>query len=159
MTIMKHLILLAAMGIAALSTSAQQQCQQQCQSTCCDSTICHQRPARQIAMDPFTGIDLTPEQRAAVDSLRVNQRQSRRQIQEQARREYLQRMKEILTPEQYVQFLENQAVNGGMRQMGHNRRLRQPGTPMRDSIPANGHRRMHRYNRGQLQQQQTTQQK
>lgn len=110
-------------------------------------------------MDPFTGIDLTPEQRAAVDSLRVNQRQSRRQMQEQTRREYLQRMKEILTPEQYVQFLENQAVNGGIRQTGQNRRLRQPGTPMRDSIPTNGHRRMHRYNRGQQQQTQTTQQK
>ncbi|MGN0224007.1 MAG: hypothetical protein ACI4AM_08280 [Muribaculaceae bacterium] len=156
---MKHFILLAAMGIAAISASAQSQCQQQCQAQCqqqcCDSTACHQqRPARQLrqaAVDPFAGIDLTADQRAAVDSLQAGQRQSQRQLRQQARREYLDQLKQILTPEQYVQYLENLAINGYDRPVGQNRRLRQP-AQFNDSVPSQPNRRAPRHHRGQRQQ-------
>ena len=149
---MKHFILLAAMGIAALSASAQSQgqCQQQCQSqaACCDSTAnCQrQRPARQMRqarVDPFAGIELTTEHRAAVDSIQVGL-QSCRQLQQQARRDYLDQLKLVLTPEQYVQYLENIAINGYNQPVGQNRRLRQPGTQFNDSVPAQGQHRMRR---------------
>lgn len=160
LTIMKHFILLAAMGIAAISASAQsqchQQCGQQCQQQCCDSTACQrQRPARQIRqaqVDPFAGIELTDDQRAAVDSLQTGQRQSQRQLRQQSRREYLDQLKQILTPEQYVQYLENLAINGFERPLGQNRRLRQPGTRFNDTIPAGGHHGARRHPQGQRQQ-------
>ena len=157
---MKHFILLAAMGIAAISASAQSQCQQQCgqhcQQQCCDSTACQrQRPARQIRqaqVDPFAGIELTDDQRAAVDSLQTGQRQSQRQLRRQSRREYLDQLKQILTPEQYVQYLENLAINGYERPLGQNRCLRQPATRFNDTIPAEGHHRARRHPQGQRQQ-------
>lgn len=103
-------------------------------------------------MDPFAGIELSDEQRAAVDSLQAAQQQSRRQLHQQARREYLEQLKQILTPEQYLQYLENVAINSAERPLGHNRRLRQPGARFNDSIPNQGQQRARRHPQGQRQQ-------
>lgn len=75
--------------------------------------------------DVFAGITLTETQRAAIDNLnnsrrqacrgrqdaRRQDRQARAESARQELRRYLDRVKAILTPEQYVTFLENIALN------------------------------------------------
>lgn len=73
--------------------------------------------------DPYKGINLTPEQRTALDGIetscrserrqccnrdaRAERRQARREEAGQRRRNYLDQVKGVLTPDQYVVFLEN----------------------------------------------------
>lgn len=82
----------------------------------CDKTKCDRK-----GYNPFEGITITADQQAKLDALKANRpdrnnnegktgkeaRPDRRQI----KRDYLAKVKEILTPEQYVVFLENSVVN------------------------------------------------
>ncbi len=92
---------------------------QQCKKECCDKAKCDSK-----CLNPFEGITLTADQQAKLDVLKSNKeaRPDRRQM----KREYLAKVKEILTPDQYVVFLENSFVNKtpmrpnkGMRHSGH----------------------------------------
>ncbi len=76
----------------------------------------------------FEGILLTPEQQGAVEQLKAQRKEQRQQMRAQqaaadstrtatcmeahreARREYLKQMQAILTPEQYITYLENIVV-------------------------------------------------
>lgn len=76
----------------------------------------------------FEGILLTPEQQNAVNQVKANRKAQREQARakqaaadstrkaeclaarQQAKREYLKQIQSILTPEQYITFLENIAV-------------------------------------------------
>ncbi len=81
---------------------------QQCKKECCDKAKCDSK-----CLNPFEGITLTADQQAKLDVLKSNKeaRPDRRQM----KREYLAKVKEILTPDQYVVFLENSFVNTPMR--------------------------------------------
>lgn len=84
-------------------------------------------------VNPFEGINLTEQQKTALKALAEEQKQNRTkktdkqkaeqkadkqkkaqermEAQKNARKEYLAKVKSILTPEQYCQFLENNYVN------------------------------------------------
>lgn len=91
------------------------------------------------AYNPFAGLNLTEQQQSQLQTLKTQMKDAKakeaktreaakaeRQAQKkqkmearvQARRDYLAKVKNILTPEQYVQFLENSYVDQGMKQPG-----------------------------------------
>lgn len=72
--------------------------------------------------NPFEGLELTVEQQTALDSLQAQCRHEshergvrNHEAMQQQRRAMLESIKQILTPEQYVTFLENQFVNSGKK--------------------------------------------
>ncbi len=98
------------------------------------------RPGREMmkAMNPFEGLNLTAQQQEALKAIpnpwmqakadkkkdkeakKEAKRQDRMQAMEEAkanRTKYLAEVKKVLTPEQYVQFLENSYVNRPMMPM------------------------------------------
>lgn len=95
----------------------------------CNEQKCDAKKAPQ-ARNPFEGLNLTAEQQAKLDALkneRVQQKKAakeekkadkvaRMQKSKEARAKYLAEIKAILTPEQYVSFLENNFLSkNGMR--------------------------------------------
>lgn len=80
---------------------------------------------REARPNPFEGIDLTEKQQAEMKALREGIMAERKKIASEEKaekkdmleqrkkdtKEYLAKIKEILTPEQYVQFLENSYLN------------------------------------------------
>ena len=90
-----------------------QQCCQSAEESCCGATEC--------ALVGFEGVTLTPEQQSSVKALNEKYAQARKdgkkakaEAKKQERKDfketkkaYLQEMKDILTPEQYVVYLEN----------------------------------------------------
>lgn len=70
----------------------------------------------------FAGLDLTDAQRESLQKInsecrqaKVSEKQQRRAAATNDRSAYLAKVKEILTPEQYVKFLENSFVNAKRR--------------------------------------------
>lgn len=128
---MKKIIMAIALGAAGIGAAfAAQPAANTDNSTCNAATECTAPPAccaNTSKCSPFEGLNLTPEQQAKLDDLRktcTEQRQQaradrkkadadRRQARENGRRDMLAKIKEILTPEQYVTFLENNFVNAG----------------------------------------------
>lgn len=116
---MKKILGFAILAITGLSmaTVAQQPCKQVCTTPtqCADSAFCTRAPR---CMNPFEGLNLSQEQQEKLQSLRKDKadqnkkdRQDRKAKAQDNRRAYLKDVKSILTPEQYVQFLENNYVN------------------------------------------------
>ncbi|MDE6276740.1 MAG: hypothetical protein K2M06_01380 [Muribaculaceae bacterium] len=101
----------------------------------CDKQKCHKKGPKTELYNPFEGLNLSADQQAKLDKVREDirkeQQAARQQAQadrqkarseaktkaDQGRRDYLAKVKEILSPEQYVQFLENEYVNA-KRQFG-----------------------------------------
>ncbi len=88
---------------------------EQCQPNCNDKRDCN-RPC------PFDGLNLSAAQKDKLKQLNSERKQEACQKRDAAckaraeqgkscRKDYLQKVKEILSPEQYVQFLENNYVN------------------------------------------------
>lgn len=124
-------IAFVAAGIFSFSALAQEPC-------CNPSQACCEKPAQEcckaapqkhkgVKANPLEGINLTPEQQAAVKALNEKtaqahkdarkakaeaKAQERKQV-KNGRQEYLNEMKKILTPEQYTQYLENLAATKG----------------------------------------------
>lgn len=93
----------------------------------------HHKPGHKV--NEFEGLNLTAEQQSALDALKANRNQARaekrkemkgkdkearkealkdaRQQARQSRVEYLNEIKKILTPEQYVKYLENSYLKQG----------------------------------------------
>ena len=90
------------------------------------------------AFNPFEGLNLSADQQAKIEALRPQGKCDGTQKQKcdnksdkcpldratkvdrrQAKRDYLAKVKAILTPEQYVSFLENLAVSGHNRANGN----------------------------------------
>lgn len=70
-------------------------------------------------MNPFASLNLTADQQAKVKELRNKKFQqktkdikSKQELRQAKRQAYLYDLKSILTPEQYVQYLENRYING-----------------------------------------------
>lgn len=101
-------------------------CGQVCPVTACDTTQCAGPRGCAPAFCEFDGIQLTDAQKAQVKSLKDKARADRaakqqakqdkkaqkRAGRENAKKAYLEELKKILTPEQYVQYLENSYVKG-----------------------------------------------
>ncbi len=120
-----------AQNPVAVGTTCKQKTEQCLQADC-------QLPAGQCAVPqagcPFDGLNLTAEQQAKLKEItpcgnrdskkadkeaREQARKERREAAQNSRREYLNKVKSILTPEQYTQFLENSYLN---REPRHNAR-------------------------------------
>lgn len=101
--------------------------------TCSQTTCCKKGPQ---AYCPFNGLNLTEKQKSELQSIcpskqlkgQSSKTKAEKQAQRkemagkrlQARRDYLAKVKNILTPEQYVQFLENSYINKpGMNNRHH----------------------------------------
>lgn len=92
------------------------------------------------APNPFDGLDLTADQQAKIKALKEEcmakhkaqaeqRKQAKKNRQEgacKARSEQLAKIKEILTPEQYVKFLENNFTNG-CHKMGQMNKMKKQG--------------------------------
>lgn len=126
-----------AQSPVALGTNSQQQ-----------TSACTQCPAAKKA-NPFDGLDLTEKQQAELKALRdgckaerakiaAKEKAEKKEMIEQRmkdQKEYLGKIKEILSPEQYVQFLENCYLNNGAgRPFGHRggKDGMRPGKPGKD---------------------------
>lgn len=94
------------------------------------------RPAKKAKANPFEGLNLSEKQQSDLKVLnesrkterqkKADQKKAEKKAERQAMREqnkkdkqeYLAKIKEILTPEQYVQFLENAYMTQGKRAVG-----------------------------------------
>ncbi|MDE6288917.1 MAG: hypothetical protein K2M00_09060 [Muribaculaceae bacterium] len=129
-----------------------------CQAGACsqEQSCRGNRPERKANRpNPFEGITLSPEQQTALSAIE-NQRPGRaqvdstaraqaRQARKEARRNYLNQVKEVLTPDQYVTFLENIAMQHGNRGNRHARQdMRQGNRPRQEMTQGN---RQVRHNR------------
>lgn len=104
--------------------------------------------------NPFEGITLTPEQQSALSALEA-QRPSRsqadsearaqaREARKEARRNYLNQVKDVLTPDQYVTFLENIALQQGNHGNRHARQeMRQGNRQGRQELTQASRQRQH----------------
>lgn len=100
-----------------------------------DSTCTRTRP------NPFEGLNLTTQQQEQLKALGpCNKGKSgdKRGVCRQSRKDYLNKVKGILTPEQYVQFLENSFVNAPAHKLDRGRHHNKRSQTMR------GDRRQHR---------------
>ncbi len=104
--------------------------------------------------NPFEGITLSPEQQtaiAAIDAQRPTRAQSdstaraqAREARKEARRAYLNQVKEVLTPDQYVAFLENIAMQQGNQGNRHGRQeMRQGNRRGRQDLSQVSRQRQH----------------
>ena len=140
-TILSLAVILASMG--AISASAQTQETKNCKNAteCTKDANMKKGPA----FNPFDGLNLTEQQQSALKALKPDKSQcksgdnakkekgkemtqaekqaQRKEAMEkrvQGRRDYLAKVKTILTPEQDLQFLENNFVDQSMKQApGH----------------------------------------
>lgn len=110
-------------GMFAMTMNAQQPAtDKQCQKECCQQEK-GKHGQKAPRFNPFEGITLTAEQEAAVKALNEKSFKSNKEARDQRkqegaklreagkenRKEYLKEMQKILTPEQYVTYLENLA--------------------------------------------------
>jgi len=117
------LVLAGLMGTSAMAQSPSTTPQPTCQQAC---------PAKAKAKakaNPFEGLNLSEKQQAELNALRegckaerqkiaAQEKAEKKEMREQRKKdnkEYLGKIKDILTPEQYVQFLENAYLNQGNR--------------------------------------------
>ena len=114
----KKIMTVAIAAIALFSTTAFAQNPSNCQN----GTECAKQPSQQeIQMLMFDGIQLTDAQKAQLKVIpspgkkqaerQQKERQDRAKQKKADRLEYLNSVKAVLTPDQYVQFLENSFVN------------------------------------------------
>lgn len=83
--------------------------------TTCKNDTCTTCKKDRHCRNPFEGITLTPEQQKQLDAIRPQRPQkgdrqaqgADRQARREARQQYFDQVKTILTPEQYEQFMKN----------------------------------------------------
>jgi len=135
-----HAIALAALPVIfAIPAVAQEN--KTCPAVCAENTCSPQTCSDKVCptqCTPFAGIDLTADQQAKLKALktkqiadnkvdRSKQKSERRLSRLEKRAEMLASIKDILTPEQYVKFLENSFVNGGRKfKEGKTAKVRRP---------------------------------
>lgn len=126
-------------GLFAFNMSAQQQ---ECTNTSNTKECCaaHAKKGPKVGMaNPFGGIELTAEQQTAVKALNEKfsakmkdgkkEKEEGKNVERKDRREtkkaYLKELQQILTPEQYTTYLENQVLNarvGKEARKSHNKK-------------------------------------
>lgn len=131
-------IALAACGIAGATAQKPATCATaNCNTANCTEQQCAPQNCKnnRTCASPFEGLNLTADQQTKLNALKqectARQQQQRRDCQKanaerkgmktECRRTNLAKIKEILTPEQYVTFLENAYVNGAPKHQGMHR--------------------------------------
>lgn len=122
-------LLASSVGFSAI---AQNPCQpsKACTENNCKAKPCDKKDAPSYC--PFEGLNLTDKQKSELQSIapakptkeqkaqakaeKQAKKKAKAECRQQARRDYLAKVKGILTPEQYLQFLENNYVNNIDRQ-------------------------------------------
>jgi len=118
---------LFAGSATAQTPAAQQKKVAKTEQTCPQAKECP-KADRPCPFDQVTGI--TADQKSKLQALAPCDGRVARQ---QARKDYLANVKNILTPEQYVEFLEITFVNQGGDRMGGPRRLGKDGAKARQA--------------------------
>ncbi len=126
---MKKKVLSIAVLLASIFTVSSMAQNPSCPQQCANHTECQAQKGKCNAQySPFAGLNLTDKQKSELEALKPSKeqtqaqkdkvkaqkkadRQQRREQKMQYRKDYLAQVKAILTPEQYVQFLENSYVN------------------------------------------------
>lgn len=113
-------LILSATAVSAQNTTKTQSGKSAKESTC----VMKKGDKDQKGACLFDNLNLTDAQKAKIKALKENEKKARTENKEKARAErsnarkdYLANLKTILTPEQYVQFLENNYLNAGKQ--GH----------------------------------------
>ena len=131
-------MMIALVGTVGMTSFAQTQNSQQCSNSkteCCSKQKSGQCDRQKTKPDFFEGITLSADQQAKLDKIKTDRqakmkaareqakqaKQQRKQQKTEARKasqkEYLAEIKEVLTPDQYVVFLENIVVNQPQQKM------------------------------------------
>lgn len=121
-----------AVSFLSFNAMAQTDCAKPCDNPCNKKECrpaCVKKGKRQCP-NPFDGLNLTSEQQIKLKEMatcnktstecKQKQRACRDSIARVQRQDYLNQVKSVLTPEQYVKFLENMVVNqskGGRKMM------------------------------------------
>lgn len=133
----KLMIALAAIAMTtgfAANAANDKKNDKKCDATKCEQKACPKDCAAgcpEMGMAEFEGLQLTDAQKDQLKAIKAERRDAAKKAKEakqeakkaekgakadarrQCRQEYLQKVKAVLTPEQYVQFLENQVTKGG----------------------------------------------
>lgn len=94
-----------------------QKCDKPCDKQKCDKPCDKQKCAKQqCAGDPFLeGITLSAEQQTKIDAIKADRKKAAAEGKNPCRRDFLAKMKEVLSPEQYVTYLENMVLKSPAR--------------------------------------------
>lgn len=111
---------LCGLPAAAQSTGQAQCTNTECTKTGCAKTECNKTDRHNRKHNPFEGITLTEQQKTALEGLKPVKCErdgkektsagKQRPDHRQARRDYINGVKNILSPDQYVIFLENMVI-------------------------------------------------
>lgn len=122
----KFIVALAAMAMTAgFSMSAQdckKECKQDCKATECTAEKCDAKKQCAPRACMFDGLNLTDAQKSQLQEIgkkqcearkaKAEDKKQRKEARKQQRKDFLAEVKAVLTPEQYVQFLENNFMSG-----------------------------------------------
>lgn len=124
-------VMIAAVSMFTFTAMAQDN---KCDNNQCKKEACGKQCGHEMKKDcpnPFEGLNLTQEQKDKLGALQApckkdkadkqKQRQQRDSLARAARAQHLADIKAILTPEQYVQFLENLALQAPQKDMKQGR--------------------------------------
>lgn len=134
------LSVLSVLGFSAMAQNQQskEKCDKANKELCTKGKEC--KMGDKAKYNPFEGLNLTQDQQQKLAALKAQkperpegqrtdkdkkekmtqeQRQAKMQARQDRSREYLSKVKAILTPEQYVSFLENVAVHKDGKMMAH----------------------------------------
>ena len=154
------LSILSVLGFSAMAQKQKpnEKCDKANKELCSKGKEC--KMAGKAKYNPFEGLNLTqaqeqklaelnaqkPERREGQhpgkkEQMTQEQRQAKMQARQDRSREYLAKVKAILTPEQYVSFLENVAVHKeGRRHHGDNKMMARKGDRRHDMKAPRGNR-------------------
>lgn len=129
----KLMIVLAAVAMTAgfaANAANDKKCDKKCEAVKCEQKACAKDQKACNELMEFQGINLTDAQKSQLKALKAERHAAAQKAKEakqeakraekgakaeasrQCRQEYLEKVKGILTPEQYTQFLENQLTKG-----------------------------------------------
>lgn len=164
---MKKSILAAIVALFAASATISAQTQQPSQCCSNDKAKCEKAEGKkcdkkggddcQKGACLFQNLNLTDQQKAEIKQLKADMKESQakakaeskrvsREGRQQARKEWLEGVKKVLTPDQYTQFLENAYLNqgaprGGKMMQGHQGKPGKQGKPAKFDKQGKGERR------------------